>query len=497
MTSSGNDRAAVAGLLIVSAFGHNGPMNQMGEPAERFDASEDANPYRSPATNGHLAKTGAEHESLPPLMRDRSFWGMTATQFLGAFNDNLFKQLLLLLSVPAAAAANSAGASSATGGEDLQWVAMFVFALPFVMFSGFAGFLSDRHSKRTVIVLSKVAEIVVMLLGMAAFAAYATSGLTGALVVLFLMGAQSAFFGPGKYGILPEMLRERDLPRANGFFLMTTFLAIIIGTALAGPMKFWFGDRLWMASLACVAIAVFGTLTTLPVRRVPAALPGLRFQRSALAVPSDMLRLLVTDRPLLAALMASCMFWMIGGVVQPAVNALAKIQFRQDQLLPGQMNADIAASLMNAGIAVGIATGCMTAGMISRGRVDTRFVRVAAWGMFACLLLLAVPGAGRSQLLGFGGSVLVLVLLGLFAGMFAVPIQVFLQSRPPDDKKGRMIATMNLANWIAILMSAGLYFVFGWVLNRLHWPTSTMFAFTAAILLPMAIFYRPKAEALA
>jgi MFS family permease len=234
------------------------------------NAVGDETPYSSNARDATLVE-----KPLSPLMHDRSFWGMTATQFLGAFNDNLFKQLLLLLllSVSAVAAAGSAEASSEAGGEDMQWVAMFVFALPVVMFSGFAGYLSDRHSKRTVIVLSKVAEIVVMLLGMAAFAVYSTTGLTGALVVLFLMGAQSAFFGPGKYGILPEMLRERDLPRANGFFLMTTFLAIIFGTALAGPMKFWFGDRLWLASIACVAIAVAGTLTTLPVRRVPPALP--------------------------------------------------------------------------------------------------------------------------------------------------------------------------------------------------------------------------------
>src|SRR5688572_25714153 len=121
----------------------------------------------------------------PPLLANRSFLGITATQFLGAFNDNLFKQLILLLAVPVAS-------SSFT--QDRQAVATIVFALPFILFSGYAGFLSDRYSKRRVIVLSKVAEIVVMLLGLFAFAGFATFGDTGLLVVLFLMALQSTFF---------------------------------------------------------------------------------------------------------------------------------------------------------------------------------------------------------------------------------------------------------------------------------------------------------------
>src|SRR5687768_11130244 len=163
-----------------------------------------------------------------PLFRDRSFWGMTATQLLGAFNDNLFKQLMLLLAIPVGAAAAQKA--------DEQGLATMIFSLPFVLFSGFAGYLSDRHSKRNVIVACKLAEIGIMLLGMIGFLAYGMTGYSGLLVVLFLMGTHSAFFGPGKYGILPELFREHDLPKANGVILMTTFLAIIFGTASAGLM---------------------------------------------------------------------------------------------------------------------------------------------------------------------------------------------------------------------------------------------------------------------
>src|SRR5207249_3900474 len=106
--------------------------------------------------------------------RDRSFWGMTATQFLGAFNDNLFKQLMLLLAIPVGAAAKDA--------SDQQGLATVIFSLPFVLFSGYAGYLSDRYSKRTIIVVCKVAEIGIMLLGMAAFLAYGATGYRGLLI---------------------------------------------------------------------------------------------------------------------------------------------------------------------------------------------------------------------------------------------------------------------------------------------------------------------------
>src|SRR5438477_11629137 len=198
----------------------------------------------------------------PPLFRDRSFWGMTATQFLGAFNDNLFKQLMLLLAIPVGAAAARKA--------DEQGIATMIFSLPFVLFSGFAGYLSDRYSKRTMIVACKAAEIGIMLLGLIGFLSYGTLGYRGLLVVLFLMGTHSAFFGPGKYGILPELFRERDLPRANGVILMTTFLAIIFGTASAGILGTLLAERgggvqeptrLWLGSAVCMLIAVMGTVT--------------------------------------------------------------------------------------------------------------------------------------------------------------------------------------------------------------------------------------------
>ena len=412
---------------------------------------------------------------------------MTATQFLGAFNDNLFKQLMLLLAIPV-------GAAAATKADE-QGFATMVFSLPFILFSGYAGFLSDRFSKRTVIVLAKVAEIGIMLLGVAAFLSYDLAGYRGLLVVLFLMGTHSAFFGPGKYGILPELFRKADLPLANGIILLTTFLAIIFGTASAGVLGSLAGDaaagrdpqRLWVGSAICIGIAVLGTCASLLVRKTPAADPRLQFRLSALAIPRETRGLLAADRPLFWALLASCVFWLISGITLQAVNSLGQAQLQL---------GDLKTSLMTATIGLGIAVGAVLAGLMCRGKPDFRIVTAGAWGIAVCMGILSIslPSAAGPpvHLLGFWGSLPLLILAGISAGMFAIPVQVFIQTRPPENQKGQMIATMNLTNFIAIFLSGVLYKLFDVVVESLHWPRSPIFAFTALLLLPVAIFYRPR-----
>jgi MFS family permease len=446
------------------------------------------NPSESPrATDTLLTEADDALDAAgTPLFRDRSFWGMTATQFLGAFNDNVFKQLMLLLAIPVGAAAARKA--------DEQGLAMIIFSLPFVLFSGYAGYLSDRYSKRTMIVACKFAEIGIMFLGMLGFLAYGLTGYRGLLAVLFLMGTHSAFFGPGKYGILPELFREADLPRANGAILMTTFLAIIFGTASAG----FLGDllynaagqrvpeRLWIGSLLCIGIAVCGTIASLFVRRIPAAVPNLRFRPSTLAIPAETRALLAADWPLFAALLVSCLFWLVSGVAMQSVNSLG-----MTQLGVGERRT----SLLTAVIGLGIAAGAVLAGRLSRGKTDFRLVTWGAWGMVGGMSLMAVslPGGGRfTHFLGFAGSFPVLAVLGVAAGMLAIPVQVFIQTRPPDDQKGRMIAVMNLTNFIAILLSGAIYMGFDRLIDATGWPRSVLFALNALLILPVAVLYRPR-----
>ena len=449
-----------------------------------LDATGSASASQSCSRTGRASGTpvGAtlDHEVLPPLELDASFWGMAVTQFLGAFNDNLFKQLVLLLATPTAA-------QLAVGEKpDRQAEAMIIFAGAFLLFSGYAGWLSERHSKRTIVVWSKAAEIVVMLAGMVGFYYYQVVGLWGMMGVLFFMGLQSAFFGPAKYGILPEMIRERDLPRANGIFLMFTFLAIVFGTAIAGAMSTKV-ESVWKWSALCVVIAVVGTLTALWVRRVPIADPDARFRWSDALVPPEMLRLVARDRQLLLALLVTSLFWLLGGVVQPAVNALGKTQLGL---------GDGWTSALTAMLGVGIPIGCVLGGFLSRRSINPRVVTAGATGIVIALALLSLRGGEQQHLLGFWGSAPVLVLLGISTGMFIVPVQVSLQALPPRGEKGRMIALMNQCNWIGIILGAILFKACTLALDATGQPRNVIFGVTAALMLPVALFYRPQEQRL-
>src|SRR6266576_5314928 len=184
------------------------------------------------------------------------------TQFLGAFNDNLFKIVVSMLAVHMVTASRA--------GHELSIVSA-VFILPFLLFSGYAGQLADVYSKRTVLVVSKSLEIVAASLGLVAFA-FGHLQLTYA--VLFLIALQATFFSPAKYGILPEMLADRDLSRANGVLEMSTFVAIVAGTAIGSYMLAVLNRDLWVIGVVVVAVAIMGTALSTRIPRVPAAAPG-------------------------------------------------------------------------------------------------------------------------------------------------------------------------------------------------------------------------------
>ncbi len=421
-------------------------------------------------------------DDLPPLSRDGCFWGMTTTQLLGAFNDNLFKQLVLLYCL----------AAVGEQGGDYQPIAFFLFSIPFVFGSGFSGFLADRFSKRTLIISCKFGEIAVMFAGVLAFG---IGGLWAPLLVLFLMGLQSTVFGPSKYGILPEMLRARDLPSANGIIQMTTFVAVIFGGALAGVLKELVQEHqvvgLQWICWGCVGIAVVGTLFSFTVRRTPVAVPGLQFTSSMLCALDRPTRALLRRNPLVVTvLLISSLFWFVGGTMHQLVNEFGVYQWKI---------GETKTSLLLASIGVGIAIGCISATLLSRHRINFRLVNRGAWGMAGCLLALwAMGGAAPDPvpvmwMWAAGG---VLLVLGFCAGIFVVPLQVFLQVCPTEDLKGRMMGTMNLINFCGIVFSAVAFFALRSLLAAMHLPISWTFPVLATVVLPVAVLFRPPEQEL-
>ncbi|QDT38872.1 MFS transporter [Stratiformator vulcanicus] len=434
---------------------------------------EEAVPGEAPA------RAEIDTATLPPLWHDRAFLGMTATQFLGAFNDNVFKQMILLFIVVMIVDKQSAAS--------YQFAATVVFAVPFILFSGFCGFLADRCGKWTIVFSSKVLEIAIMLLGMAAFY---TGQIWPLLVVLFLMGSQTTLFSPAKYGILPEIFRHRDLPRVNGIISMTTFLAIIFGMVIGGAAselaRKYFDGEYWLVNSFCVLVAIGGTVTALVIRRPPPASANLQFRPRDVFMTSETWTMLRTDRPLTLALVVSSTFWFLGAMVQLAIT-----QFGVQQLDIGELRT----SIMSGTLSVGIAIGFVVAGRLSEGTIRFSLLKYGACGIAASMIGIAVV-AVLPIVWGLKYAALLFVFLtsGFSTGLFALPITTYLQVRPPSDQKGRVIAAMNLFNWIGICFAGFAYFACVALLTAFKLPMSWTFAIIGLLMVPVPLLYHPPNE---
>ena len=289
---------------------------------------------------------------------------------------------------------------------------------------------------------------------------------------------------------------------------MTTFLAIIFGTAVAGVALDHLGNRLWLCSMVAILIAVVGTGTALFVKPTPIAHPGLPFQRGNLFVPKDIRDLFRRKPQLFAALLVMTLFWFVGGAAQPGVNNLGELTLRISKTRT---------SLLAASIGVGIAFGCVVAGFANRGgKADgTRWTTRGSWMIVGSLLLIALLGSGaigrppetRDQVQGMLYSMamaspvewllrLGMFLLGVSAGFFVIPIQVYIQQAPPAEQKGRLIGAMNFMTWIGILISAGFLWLSQQLIELLagkehaHEHQYATFAALAVLMIPVALFYR-------
>jgi acyl-[acyl-carrier-protein]-phospholipid O-acyltransferase/long-chain-fatty-acid--[acyl-carrier-protein] ligase len=354
------------------------------------------------------------------------------TQFLGAFNDNLFKIVVSMLAVHAA--------SSASTGRQLSLVGA-VFILPFLFFSGYGGQIADTWSKRTVLIVTKSLEIVATGLGLLAFV---IGRLDLTYVVLFLIALQATFFSPAKYGILPEMLPDRDLSRANGVLEMSTFVAIVAGTAIGSFMFDAWHDRLWLIGIVVFAVALVGTASSFWIPTVRAAAPGRPIRLNPWGeIASGIIRLR-TDRVLWLTVAGISYFWFLGALLQ-----LVVLLFGQEVM--GLSDRWVGALTTFA--AIGIAAGSMAAGRLSGDKVELGLAPIGAIGMGVFAIVLAK--AGHS----FQLAAAALTLIGFFGGLFAVPLNALLQQRSGDREKGRLMATNNFFNMLGILAASAALWV--------------------------------------
>ncbi|WP_332820696.1 MFS transporter [Pseudomonas sp.] len=381
------------------------------------------------------------------LLGTRRFLPFFLTQLLGAFNDNIFKQSLIL----AILYKLSSGADSSL----LVNLCALLFILPFFLFSALGGQFGEKFAKDSLIRTIKFAEILIMLAGAAGVL---LNNLPLMLAVLFCMGTQSALFGPVKYSILPQHLREEELVGGNALVEMGTFLAILAGTIGAGIMMASSGYASLVAGTV-VVVAVLGYLASRGIPRAHAALPELVLDWNILRQSWRIMRLgLVEQRPAVSrSLVGNSWFWFLGAVYLTQIPAYAK------QWLYGDESV---VTLILTVFSVGIALGSMLCERMSGHKVEIGLVPFGSIGLTLFGVLLWWHSGGFPQgaqahdwlaVLGHGQAwwILSSILgIGLFGGFYIVPLYALIQSRTAEHERARVIAANNILNALFMVVSA-------------------------------------------
>jgi len=380
------------------------------------------------------------------LLGKRRFLPFFITQSLGAFNDNLFKQSLILAILY----------KLAIEGDRSIWINLcaLLFILPFFLFSALAGQFGEKYAKDALIRLIKLAEIGIMAVGALGFL---TNHLGLMLLALFAMGTHSALFGPVKYSILPQALHEQELVGGNGLVEMGTFLAILAGTIGAGIMM---SSTSYAPVVACavVAVAVLGYLSSRWIPRAVAASPQMKLDWNIFTQSWATLRLGLGQTPAVSrSIVGNSWFWFVGAIYLTQIPAYAKDWLHGDETV---------VTLVLTLFSVGIALGSLLCERLSGHKVEIGLVPFGSFGLTLFGLLWwwhsgDVPAAATPHdwlaLLGMTEAwwiLLAIVGLGIFGGFYIVPLYALIQSRTAVQERSRVIAANNILNALFMVVSA-------------------------------------------
>jgi 1-acyl-sn-glycerol-3-phosphate acyltransferase len=379
------------------------------------------------------------------LLKTRRFLPYFLTQFFGAFNDNVFKNTLLLF--VAFAHTDYLPISS----HLFINLAAGLFILPFFLFSASAGILADQVEKSALIRKIKGLEIVIMVFGALGFI---TESYLVLLVLLFLMGTQSALFGPVKYALLPQQLKPEELISGNALVETGTFLAILLGTLLAGVIAS-LSDAKYLAAVAVVLFALFGYTASRYIPKAPSLAKGGEFKWQPLSQTRKTLSIAKQDSVIFITMMTISWFWFLGATYLTQFPNFTRM------ILQGQESA---VSWLLTLFSIGIALGSLLCGRLSRQQVELGMVPMAALGIsvFGYGLVALIP-ASLPEFHHFGNFVLYpalwplfadLLLLGASGGYFIVPLYTLLQRRAQPDQRAQVIASLNIYNALFMVFSA-------------------------------------------
>ena len=371
------------------------------------------------------------------LLTSRRFGPFFITQFLGAFNDNLFKNALVALVT--FGLVNQAHADANT----LVNLAAGLFILPFFLFSASAGQLADKFEKSALMRKIKLAEMGIMLIASIGF--FLSSPLF-LIFILFLMGVQSTFFGPVKYGILPQHLEEHELVGGNGLVEMGTFVAILLGTLL-GPTVQGFGAAIISCCLVVVAIAGWWSSRSIP--KAPATDAELVFNWNLFSETISIINTARANRTVFLSILGISWFWFFGSTFLTQMPNFAR------QVLGGEVAVF---QLLVSTFVAGIALGSLLCERLSGRVIEIGLVPFGAFGLTAfgvdlyfAAAAISTPAQpiGAGAFLGSSGSIRLCIDLAgiaMFGGFYIVPLYALIQHRSEPSHRSRIIAANNILN---------------------------------------------------
>jgi acyl-[acyl-carrier-protein]-phospholipid O-acyltransferase/long-chain-fatty-acid--[acyl-carrier-protein] ligase len=363
---------------------------------------------------------------------------LNIAQFFAVLNDNLFKFLTIYLLI------DLLGKEASS--DILFWVGV-CFVLPFLLFSTSGGILADRFSKQKIIVWLKGLEILVIAMG---FVAYYYKSVYGCYSTLFMLCFQSALLSPSKFSIVPEIVRKELIPKANGMITASSYMAMIVGTFLASFLTRVTDRNFLLCLCVCMIAAVIGFIASLYIPYTPPFKSKEKLSFNFVAQTVQTLKYCKKTPRLFLAVVGSAFFLFIGAFVQ--LNA---IPFAMDFL----NLSEVGGGDLFLGTAVGIAVGSALASKFCKKEID---LGLSCFSLFILsIALFALPIVKFS----LAGSVIVLFALGLFGGLYVVPLEAYIQSHSPSELRGRVFAAENFLSFLGVLLAPLCLFLFGKVMK--------------------------------
>jgi len=366
------------------------------------------------------------------------FASLNYTQFIGAMNDNIFKLLIVYCFIKVEGHRSASDILARVGAT---------YVIPFLLFSSAGGTLADKYSKKKIIVITRIAEICVMVLGIVAFW-FENKFL--AFSALFLLASHSAIFGPCKYGIVPEIVPKEDISKANGILSSFTYTAIIVGTFLASFLTDITNRHFVIACTITLCFSIFSLYTSSKIPYTPPAGSKKVVTAFFLSEIWRNFRLIRQEPSLLTAVFGSSFFLFVGS-------------FAQLNMIPYAMNlldlSDIQGGYMFLLTALGIGGGSILAGKCSGKAVELGLVPIGGLGMAISCFLLDYYSHDLYIVMPL------VALLGLFGGLYLVPLDSYIQVTSPKTRRGQVVATTNFLGFIGVLCSSALLYILSEVLH--------------------------------